>query len=272
MIFSLSPQALAQFYRLEVFDIVESTNDLAAEFAKSGDSGRLWIVAAEQTGGRGRRGRVWHSPKGNLYASLLLTEDFAPEQAAQLGFVAGVALREALAELLPEKLQKESGIFLKWPNDVLIGKAKLAGILPEFITRGSKAKQRKNAIIIGMGVNVKAAPAVENTSLYPIANLAAWDKTCSPPAVFAALSRFWAENYALWNNGQGMAALRDKWLCHAAFRGEIIHLNHKGAMLSGVFAGIDDFGRLILVQENGEKQLISAGDVYFGAAAKTRPK
>jgi len=294
MIFSLSPAALAQAYRLESYDIVDSTNNLAAEFAKSGDSGRLWIVAAEQTGGRGRRGRVWQSPRGNLYASLLLCADFEPEQAAMLGFVAGLALIEALAVLLPDKLQNEHSLLLKWPNDIIAGKAKLAGILPEFIALdpGGDKKGAKNAAIIGIGVNIGIAPApagkialeekartafpgkatkasiaAETMPLYPITSLQALGADCSPQNVFQALSRFWVENYALWNKGQGMAALRDKWLRYAAYRGEIMHLRYKGQVVSGVFKTIDEGGHLLLQRENGGELRISAGDVYFGTVA-----
>jgi len=292
MVFALSPAALSQAYRLEFYDIVDSTNNLAAEFAKSGDSGRLWLAAAEQTSGRGRRGRAWHSPRGNLYASLLLVDDFSPDQAAQLGFVAGLAVIEALAALLPARLQKEHNICVKWPNDILVDKAKLAGILPEFIALQPAAGGGavKNAAIIGIGVNVAAMPAGAAASgggdktaiaataaagpagkdsglLYPAVSLRALGAACSPAALFQALSHFWVENYALWDKGQGMAALRDKWLRHAAFRGEVLHLQRHGRAVSGVFTGIDAKGHLVLQQENGDNLLVSAGDVYFGAVA-----
>jgi len=305
MAFFLPAAAQAQSYRLAAYEIVDSTNALAAEFARSGDAGRLWIVAEQQTGGRGRRGRVWQSPPGNLYASLLLAEGLTAEQTAELGFVAGVALYEALESLLPPELWQKHNFRLKWPNDMLVDGGKLAGILPEFLAVPAAAAESggagfvshrsgragnapaaagqaaakavmRSAAIIGIGVNIGAAPdnltrgaagGAGAAQPYPAASLRRLGADCAPPQLFAALSRCWAENYALWNGGRGMPHLRDKWLNYAAYRGEEIRLIRDGRQLSGIFETIDAKGRLVLRAANGERHFISAGDVYFGGAA-----
>ncbi len=126
--FALAETAVAAGFRLRDFETVGSTNDAALDLAAGGASAnRTWIVARAQTKGRGRHGRQWQSPPGNLYASLLLIDEVTPRAAPQLGFVAGVALAHALRRLSPDGTR----IRLKWPNDILLDDAKLAGILAE---------------------------------------------------------------------------------------------------------------------------------------------
>lgn len=137
--FSLAPQARAAGYRLRAYDTVGSTTSEAIAAAAAGDPGGIWFVATEQTAGRGRRGRPWFHPPGNLAATLLIVPDVAPTLSATIGFVAGVAISDALARILPAGTVKvamdgadswdgHSRIALKWPNDVLADGAKLVGI------------------------------------------------------------------------------------------------------------------------------------------------
>ena len=100
--FALAPTALTEGFRLEAFDTVGSTNVLALERAREGDPGRLWLAARRQETGRGRRGRVWETPSGNLAATLLLVDCCPMSLAATLGFVAGLALSDALTAVAPE--------------------------------------------------------------------------------------------------------------------------------------------------------------------------
>ena len=147
----LSSAASRGGYRLEAFDRLGSTNDEAMARARAGDPGRLWIVAGEQGRGRGRHGRHWASPPGNLHASLLLVDPCPPALAPQLGFVAGLALHEAAAAcgVAPGRLT------LKWQNDLLLDGAKVAGILLE----GAAGPGGGLAVVIGWGVNVAHRPA-----------------------------------------------------------------------------------------------------------------
>ncbi len=143
-----TPEGARQGWRVVRFGTVDSTNEEARRRAHAGDPGRLWIVADEQTAGRGRRGRAWVSPKGNLHASVLMIDPCAPAVASQLGFVAGVALARAARDL------GATDTGLKWPNDLMYRGAKCAGILVEGIGLGAQ----RAACVAGIGVNCAYAP------------------------------------------------------------------------------------------------------------------
>src|SRR5665213_1516638 len=136
MTFTLGKRAIAAGYRLAAFDRIGSTNGEAMERARSGERGPTWFVTTEQTAGRGRRHRPWIAPRGNLASSVLEVLDVSPAVAATLGFAAGLALEAALRRVSVEgslRATVSDGMkfSLKWPNDVLAGQAKLAGILLE---------------------------------------------------------------------------------------------------------------------------------------------
>ncbi len=147
----LGEAARAAGYRLIVRDVVASTMEEARRALDQGEPGRLWIVARSQNAGRGRHGRQWGSPPGNLYASLLLTDPCEPALAPQLGFVAGLALHDAVARLLGPAA---ATLRLKWPNDLLLGGAKMSGLLLE----GGSRAGRLN-VILGCGVNIASCPS-----------------------------------------------------------------------------------------------------------------
>ena len=267
MIVRLSSQAVKAGYRVEFYELLDSTNVLASEFAKNGDQGKLWIIADEQLSGRGRRGRQWISPKGNFFGSLLLVEDFAAHQAATLGFVTGVSLVEALAM---HKRHRGFGIpdlpvKLKWPNDLLAGDAKLSGILLELVA----LPNHKHAIIIGIGGNVVEAP----TNLpYPATSLQAIGYDIDAAQLFESLSETWAINYKLWNRGENFAAMRDKWLEHAANLGGRVNIMVNGELISGVFETIDANWQLVIYQDNSQRKTISAGEVHFSNQVFSAPR
>ncbi|MGH6715752.1 MAG: biotin--[acetyl-CoA-carboxylase] ligase, partial [Bradyrhizobium sp.] len=136
MPFTLGPHAASAGYRLADFDRIGSTNAEALARARGGERGPIWFVTSEQTAGRGRRHRPWVAPRGNLASSVLEVMDVAPAVAATLGFAAGLALESALRGLSIEAALRKAGsddltFSLKWPNDVLAGRQKLAGILLE---------------------------------------------------------------------------------------------------------------------------------------------
>src|SRR5262245_23805408 len=135
MAFALGPKALAAGYRLAAYESVGSTSNEAFAWARLGDPGRLWLVARTQTQGKGRRGRSWQTPEGNLAASLLLHEADVGSSSAALGFVAGLALESAIRSLAVTTRERQvEGIGLKWPNDLLCDGAKVAGILLEAVS------------------------------------------------------------------------------------------------------------------------------------------
>jgi BirA family biotin operon repressor/biotin-[acetyl-CoA-carboxylase] ligase len=256
--FYLSSYARDAGYRVKSFGRVDSTNILAGTFAKEREKGQLWIVATEQIAGRGRRGRQWISSAGNLYTTLLLVDDFEPGKLASLGFVAGISLIEALRCVLPQALQNVLSVTLKWPNDVLIGGDKLAGILLEMIP----LKDHMNGILVGIGVNIVSSPV--NCS-YATASLIEKGVNCSPEMFFEALSYTWVDNYRLWNRGFSLEAIRNRWLSYASGLGQKISVKLHSEIISGVFETIDRKCQLILRKLNGQQVIIPAGDVYFGA-------
>lgn len=269
MTFILAPTASNAGFRLEAHASVGSTNALALEQARDGDLGNLWIVSKKQESGRGRRGRAWATPEGNLAATLLvvLTENL--QHAATLGFVAGLALSQALDAVAPGKVVRvapdgggagRNRFELKWPNDVLGEGAKLAGILLE----STLLDPHRLAIAVGIGVNVVAYP--EDVP-YPATSLNRLGAGVDAETLFLALSDAWVENVRVWSGGNGLAAIRDRWLTRAAGLGSEVAVRVDGEVVRGVFETIDADCRFVIREAGGRRINISAGDVHFGAVA-----
>lgn len=272
--FSLGAKARAAGYRLRGYDTIGSTNTEAVAAAAAGDTGGIWFAARQQTAGRGRRGRQWESPYGNLAATLLIVPDADPTLSATLGFVAGVSLNSALSRILPNGLVKigidgadaaegNSRIALKWPNDVLADGAKLAGILLE----ATKLVDGRHAIAIGFGVNAVAAP---QGLPYPATSLADLGVSRTAEDVFEALSDAWVECFGIWDDGRGISDVLARWRASAAGIGAPVAVNQNGEVLRGTFETIDDAGRLIVRAADDRRIAITAGDVHFGATASAR--
>jgi BirA family biotin operon repressor/biotin-[acetyl-CoA-carboxylase] ligase len=259
MAFALGSRARQAGHKLEAFDRLDSTNSLGLERARSGERGPLWVVTALQTGGRGRRGREWSGGSGNFAGSLLMTLDAAPAVAATLGFVAGLALDEAVRLCAPG-----ADVQLKWPNDVLCGNAKLAGILLE-AERGPNGL----AVVIGIGVNLASAP---EGLPYPATSLAARGFIVHPERMLSALSDAWISFERLWNGGRGMPQIRELWLAKAAGRGAPVSVTIGDRVIEGIFETLDDSGRLILRGDDNAEIAISAGEVHFGQVSTARAK
>lgn len=255
----LSPETESAGYRLLSLEATGSTNDDALQAAQSGDPGQLWIVAAEQLAGRGRHGRQWSSPQGNLYASLLLIDPCEVASAPQLGFVAGLALHEAVEALTGLGAPR---LALKWPNDLLLDGAKVSGLLLE----GHRLQPGGQlAIVIGFGVNVSFAPS---GTPYPATSLQQVKPNLSRDQVFLALSSALASAFAAWrasarmNVSDPFGAIRKLWLERAAGVGQEVTLRLPSGEKRGVFEGLDRFGRLQFKGAAGV-ELIDAGDLYF---------
>ena len=244
-------QLLANGWRVERRQSVGSTNDEARRRALEGDSGRLWIVAQEQTQGRGRRGRIWTSPPGNLYASALLIDPSPVAIAAQIGFVAGVALRGAVGDF-----GASDEVKLKWPNDLVWRGAKLAGLLVE----GVSLNDGRLACVVGIGVNCANSP----TGLaYPTDSLVnALERSITPATLFERLAIHFEEALAVWRGGAGFAAIRAQWLTHAAGLGGPIRVAGAQGVRDGIFQTLDEQGRLVLSGANGPES-VEAGDLFL---------
>jgi BirA family biotin operon repressor/biotin-[acetyl-CoA-carboxylase] ligase len=265
MTFSLGPRASSAGYRLAAFDHIGSTNAEALARARDGERGPIWFVTSEQTAGRGRRNRSWIAPRGNLASSILEVIDGSPAIAATLGFAAGLALEAALQKVSIEASIRSAGsddmkFSLKWPNDVLAGRQKLAGILLE----AEAVADNRLAVVVGIGTNVVAAPEGTPT---PATSLAALGVHIGAEELFAVLSDTWAEFRGIWDHGRGFGEIRRLWLERAAGLGQKVAVHSGGGAVEGTFDTIDETGCLIVRTTDGRRVPISAGDVYFGSAA-----
>lgn len=244
-------------YSLSRHDEIDSTNEEAKRLAAAGVSGPVWIVAERQTAGRGRRGRVWTSPTGNLMCTLLLKPGCGPAQAGELSFVAGLALHETAVALLSDDVA--SKVELKWPNDLLIDGKKASGILLESESTGGN---EVSWLAIGIGLNLAHFP--ENTP-YPATSLEAESgQTVTVERALTALSAGFDRWYAIWQQPAGFEAVRKAWLQRARGIGEEITVRLADETLVGNFENLSSEGALHLKLPTGEMREITAGDVFFG--------
>jgi BirA family biotin operon repressor/biotin-[acetyl-CoA-carboxylase] ligase len=257
----LDPAAIRTGVRLEAHAMLESTNETALARARGGERGPLWITALRQTAGRGRHGRTWVSEPGNLYATLLLTDPAQPPRAAELSFVAGLAVHDAILGLAPTL---RSGVAIKWPNDILIDGKKCAGILIE----GESMPGRPAAVAVGIGVNCAHHP---EGLAFPATDLAAHGLSIAPQELFRALSRTMSERLTEWARGDDFAAIRSDWLRRAAGIGGDLRVVVGDEAREGRFETLDGAGRLVLRQSDGTIATISAGDVFPLASADLVP-
>ncbi len=254
----LDPTASAAGVRLRTHDQLGSTNTEALATARKGESGPLWITAGRQTAGRGRRGRKWISARGNLHASLLLTDPGPPENWPQLSFVAALAVHDAIVDVAAEL---KPLLEIKWPNDLLLKGKKFAGILIEGEAGG---EEKPGAVAVGVGINCASHP---DKTDFPATDLAALDASVSPAIMFAALSRKMLGRLAQWNAGEGFSTVRTDWLARVSGVGEDIRVRVVDHELTGRFETVDETGRLVLVLPDGRTELVAAGDVLAVDAA-----
>lgn len=243
--------ARARGVRLLELGDIDSTNEEARRLIETGERGPLWILAARQTKGRGRLGREWISPAGNLHASFVHSGFPGARVAPQLGFVAGVAAILALRACAGDR-----DFSLKWPNDLLLGGDKLGGILLECVGAAEAP-----VAIIGVGVNVTQAP---DDLPYPASSLSALGADAPTASqFFTRFSDSMMDVLDIWREGDGFARIRDEWINHAAGLGEQVRVALSGETLEGTFDGVDASGRFVL-KNGGDRRVIEAGDVSLG--------
>ncbi len=223
-----------------------STNADLIALAATGSPEGLWLRAEQQTAGRGRQGRVWQSPPGNLYASTLVRLRAADPAPATLALVAAVALEEAVSAYLGA-----GRVQLKWPNDLLLAGAKLSGILLE---------RAADAIVIGVGVNLAHHP----TDIDRLAtSLAAHGVAVAPGDFIETLADSFARWLGKWRV-EGLAPIRDRWMARAHPSGTALTARlPDGSALDGLFDRLDADGALILRLADGTRRVIHAGDVFL---------
>lgn len=244
-------------YRLVTLETIDSTNAEAKRLAAKGEDeapdGTL-VWAKEQTDGRGRRGRKWDSPPGNLYCSLVLRPEVRLEKAAELSFVAALAVCDALGSIGEPGHQ----VLCKWPNDVLLNGGKVAGILLETETSGGDTPEW---LVLGVGINIAIFPGdteVRATS-FRAENWGATEVDC--------LEAF-CRHFVLWAGkwlDEGFRPVRKTWLQRCTGKGEEIEVRLENETLTGIFEDMDENGALLLKTKDGERR-ITAGDVFFPTA------
>lgn len=234
-------------WTLIALDSVGSTNDEALRRADAGAPEGTVVWAREQSGGRGRRGRNWSSPIGNLYSSTILRPTCPAQRAAELGFVAALAV----GDLMPA----DRSVRLKWPNDVLVDGGKVAGILLE---SAIGQDGRVEHVVAGIGVNVAFAPQLPEMR-YPGAALGGTVETA-----LEGLTRALAARLAQWRR-EGFDAVRREWLAKAGPLGAEVDVRLGEGLVRGRFAGLDREGALLLDTAEGPRKIVS-GELLGRAA------
>jgi len=223
-----------------------STNADMLALAAAGAGEGLWLRADRQTGGRGRQGRVWQSPPGNFYGSTLVRLRGSDPAAATLALVAAVALEEAVRIYAPG-----ADVAIKWPNDLLLGEAKLAGILLE---------RADDAVVVGIGVNLAHHPAGLDR---PVTSLAQHGPAPDPAEFAPTLADAFARWLSRWR-GEGLAVIRDAWTARAHPAGTALAASlPDGERVEGIFERLDADGALILRLADGRVRAIHAGDIFL---------
>lgn len=242
-------------YARHVLPEVDSTNQEALRLAP-GLTRPTWIMARAQTAARGRRGRAWISAKGNFAASLLMRPAGDPADAALRSFTAALALADALAMLCGPQAR----ISLKWPNDVLLNGAKVAGILLESAGQGGSVSH----LIVGIGVNLAEAPppeALEAGAMAPTSVLGATGLVVTPDEMLDYLAPAFAA-YEAQLVTYGFPPIRTAWLARAARLGQPVTARTMSETIEGRFETLADDGALVLMTANG-RRAIPAADVFF---------
>lgn len=242
-----SAPVLPDGWRLVALESVGSTNDEAARLADAGAPEGTVVWAREQTGGRGRRGRSWASPAGNLYTSTVLRPDCPAARAAELGFVAALAVADIVAA--------GRAVRVKWPNDVLIDGGKVAGILLESAIAQTGVAEH---VIAGIGINVSFAPQLPEMR-YPGAALGGSVETALEQFTAALAARL-----AEWRR-EGFAAVRTHWLAKAGPLGAELDVKLGDELVRGRFGGVDHEGALLLETPSGPRRIVS-GELLGRAA------
>ncbi|HVC63352.1 MAG TPA: biotin--[acetyl-CoA-carboxylase] ligase [Acetobacteraceae bacterium] len=231
------------------YDRLGSTSDEARRLADAGAAHGTAVHADQQTAGRGRLSRRWFSPPGNLYLSIVLRLDLPPVRRVELGFIAALAVADAVEALLPRQVRAT----LKWPNDVLVRGGKIAGILVE---------QAGEALILGIGLNVLHAP---DGVPYQVSTIVGCGGLATVDGTREKLLWALASWLAVWEE-DGFGSIRAAWLARAHPPGSALGVRLADQFVTGQFAGIDMDGALLLDTEQGRGRIV-AGDVELNVAS-----
>lgn len=249
-------------FDVRVYPEIGSTNAEALRQAAAGERGPLWLRADRQTAGKGRSGRAWVSEPGNLYATLLLTLDCPHEVIGQLSLVTGVAVHRAIGEAAGADVLDR--LALKWPNDVLVGEAKCAGVLSESFLDPST---RLITVAIGIGINLTHSPSDLERK---VTSLQQQGVEIGPAAMLSLLDERLRHAISVWGSGSGFDAIRRDWLASAHAVGQKLGVNTGSGYLEGEFRGLADDGALILRDQDGYEHRVTFGDVAVVPSIKEK--
>ncbi len=233
------------------FAKLSSTNSLAKQFLGKGQALPFWVLADEQTQGRGRMGRDWVSVKGNLFTTTVRRVRAQPDKLPVLSLLTGVALYEAIDEIANGSVS----LSLKWPNDILSNHAKLGGILIETQPTGSVDQ---TDLIIGIGVNITSNPALENKDTVCLASLGV---SSSRDQLFEALAVHFNAWLERWDHGDNNVDIIDAWLKKAHRVGTPLTIQSGPKQIRGSFMGLNEQGALLLKLDNDEIKTITGGEL-----------
>ncbi|PWS35272.1 biotin--[acetyl-CoA-carboxylase] ligase [Falsiroseomonas bella] len=238
-------------WRLRIEAELPSTSDLLRRLAAAGEPEGLAVLARRQTAGRGRDGRSWQSPEGNLYISLLLRPDAPAAAAPRFALLGGVALAEALSGFMADR----AAIRLKWPNDLLLGGAKLAGMLCE----GAAHDGRIEWIVLGLGANLAVAPQLPDR---PTTCLGQHAPAPDPEAAAVALIRA-VDTWQRRISAEGIRPLLDAWQQRGPQPGARLTLRTGAGETTGLYRGLDADGALLL-ETDGRTRRFATGELSGG--------
>ncbi len=243
-------------WRALAFESLDSTNAALRRIVEiEGDAAEgLTIWAKTQTAGRGRMGRTWESPEGNVYTSILVQAPEDQATAPQVGFVTAVAVAEAILEL-PRHNAPPPPLSHKWPNDVLVDGAKVSGILPEMVSGLDGGAW----IVVGIGINLRSVNV--ESAAYPVGSLDSYKIDTTPEHVLTVLCRAISAHLMNWRE-RGFEPVREAWLKKAPPIGFEMTVGVPTGPVRGNFAGLDVDGALLLDSPQGRKRIL-AGDVLF---------
>ena len=263
--------------RLLLFDAIDSTQEEARRQFLAGGNGPLWVLARWQTAGRGRGGRQWVSPPGNLHLSLLFRPEAAMRRWPELSLLAALVAHKAIARLLAQagRVDVRERLALKWPNDLLLDGRKLGGILLETVEAphanaapvpdapAPTGNGVRRALVIGWGVNLRHAPPddVVRWSAISLAEALGDERLVpQPPLLFEVLRDAFWRWYQVWQSF-GPKNVREAWLKRAHGLGGMVRLRHGGQELQGRFADLGPAGELVLELPDGGRRMLTAGEI-----------
>lgn len=241
-------------WRLATYESLRSTSDLCRQLAEAGEPDGLAILARRQTHGRGSRGREWQAGEGNLFLSVLLRATIPAREAPLWALLAAVVMAEAVQPYVPEPAR----LRVKWPNDVLLDGAKLAGVLVESAARGDGGLEW---MIIGFGANIATAPNVAGRQVACLARVGTTPDATDVAGRVLSRLHHWRQVRLL----EGFAPIRAAWLSLGPNPGSVVRFRMGAESLAGAFAGLSDDGALLL-QSGGRVRAFSTGEVLSDAA------